>query len=242
MNTTKGNETKRRTLVLFDVGGVLLKLDFGRFYEEASKLSESLSPRDFKNLYLSSNLEALFLSGKINTPDYLNKVSDIISPGKSIPQNELKRVVSYCWKEPVEEMIELKRRVYEAGYSIGIFSNISELAVEVISGIHSGIFETFKPSFPSIFSFQIGSMKPKPEMYQRITGYNKVILIDDKTSYLSTGIKKFGWFGILFTPFIDEAEAIRFVHNTTTKPLKNFRTADSVKAVIESLKYFGVEV
>lgn len=237
-----GNRNRRKTLILFDVGSVLLKLDFNRFYKEASKLSENLSSEDFRKAYLHSHLEGIFLSGGINTTDCLDKLSEIISSGKEIPHSKLIKIVSYMWKEPVEEMIELKRRVYKAGYSVGIFSNMSELGLKVISEMEPKIFETYDSSFPSIFSFKVGSIKPHPAMYQEIKGYDKVILIDDNESYIRMGIDTFEWYGILFTPFIDEAEASRPAGKSVVIPSENLRIVNSVDEVVEPLKYFGVDV
>lgn len=239
---TMMEKTKRRTLVLFDVGGVLLKIEFSRFYEEAARLSQHLSPHDFKKAYLSSNLEVDFLSGRIKTADYMNQLRTIISPGKSIPKEELLRVVSYCWKEPMYDMIELKRKVYESGCCVGIFSNMSELGYKVISEMNPEMFETFDPSSPLILSFQVGSMKPKPEMYRKVSGYDKVILIDDNELYVRKGVEDFGWCGISFTPFIDKAEASRPVSRDKGKPSGNLRIANSIEEVVESLKYFGVKL
>lgn len=231
----------KNTLVLFDVGGVLLKLDFNRFYKAAARLSGSMNTSEFKNKYVESGIEFMAIKGEIKAADYLQMLREIISPKKEIPNDELRRIIGYCWKEQVDEAVSLKRRLHENGYSVGIFSNITDLALEIISSRYPEMFETYDESSPRIYSFQVGSMKPELPMYQSIKGYDKVILIDDKESYLKTGIEKLGWNGILFTPFIDEAEAIRSIHHNKEKPANNFSTADSVKELELSLNELNIK-
>lgn len=231
-----------KTLVLFDVGAVLLGLEYNRFYEEASKISKSQTAEQFKKNYISSNIEYEHLSGSINKSGYLKKLKILIDPKKHISDEELKNIIGNCWSGQIDETVELKKKNYKAGYSIGIFSNISKLGVDMISSRYPEILETYDKSFPIIYSFEVGSVKPKTPMYKKIKGYDKVILIDDKESYLKTGIEQFGWYGILFTPYIDKAEAIRAVHNDATQPLNNFRRADSISDLEKSLKYFGINI
>ena len=58
------------------------------------------------------------------------------------------------------------------------------------------------------------------------------------------GIEKFGWNGVLFTPFVDDAEAIRSVkgHNDKNIPKEKFRIANSVDELEDALRGFGVKV
>ncbi len=229
------------TLILFDIGGVLLELDYGQFYERAAKLSSHLTAEDFKKRYIESGLEGSFLKGQLTINHYLNRIQKEIYHEK-IDKEKIIEANNRCWKHPINEVINLKKRLHETGYSIGLFSNIQPFAFEFISENYHEILEVYDSSNPAIYSNRIGSIKPEPEMYEKIKGYNKVILIEDKESYLRTGIEQFGWYGILFTPYIDKAEAIRAVHNNTEKPSKNFRVANSVEDLITSLSEFGVKL
>lgn len=233
---------KDETLILFDVGGVLLRLSYDDFYTAAAERSGYLTPREFKRLYIKSNLEKDSLVGKKEIPEYLGELGRIISPDNGLPEDELRRIVNLCWKEQVEETVRLKRQLHEAGYPVGISSNISSLALEILSQRFPEMMETFNPSSPVILSFEVGDVKPNPQMYERIAGYERVIFIDDKEGYLRTGIEKFGWFGIHFKPHIDPAEAIRAEHNDTTRPSKNFRAASSYMELVGALRHFGVDI
>ncbi|MCX6707448.1 MAG: hypothetical protein NT001_04900 [Candidatus Woesearchaeota archaeon] len=237
----KTEENKKDILILFDVGGVLLKLDYNRFYEAAARLSGTMNAGEFKNRFVESGIEFMAIKGEIKAADYLQRLREMISPQEDATDDELKRIRGYCWKERVDEAVSLKRRLHENKYSVGILSNISDFALETISSRYPEMLETYDRSSPRIYSFQIGSMKPELLMYQAIKGYNKVILIDDKESYLRTGIEEFGWNGILFTPFIDEAEAIRSIHNNKEIPRDNFSVAGSMKELESSLNKLGIK-
>lgn len=236
-------QDKRKTLILFDAGAVLVKLDYGSFFREASKI-RGCSSEEFAKLYNESGIETDSLSGKLSDEETLEKTSKLISPYKPISIEETVNLIKLNWPEEISDVVNLKRRVFDAGYSIGLFSNISNFALDTISNQWSEIFETYDASMPKIYSFQVGSVKPQVEMYQKIKGYDRVIFIDDKESYLRTGIEKFGWIGVHFTPYIDNAESIRSHnnHSDKTKPENNFYTVDSIKALEKCLITLSVKI
>lgn len=241
-----GNEQKqqgRKTLVLFDIGAVLLELDYDTFFREAAKLSlDGKSAEKFRAAYTAENLEPNFHTGKINRQDYLSRLEKLINPRKKLSEKKLTELVGMRYKGQIDPVVELKRRLHEAGYAVGLFSNTCEIDVEIVKKRHPEMMDVYEPSNPEIFSFRAGSAKPETPMYEQIRalGFSRVVYIDDKTSYLRTGIEQFGWKGILFTPFIDKAEAMRAVHADETRPSQNFRVANSVDELTEALRYFGV--
>src|SRR3989338_5208345 len=104
---------------------------------------------------------------------------------------------SCCWPRQVEKVVALKRKIHDAGYSVGIFSNMTELALGILSARFPEVFETYDPASPKIYSFETGSTKSEDKMYERIRGYGKVILIDDNAAYVARAVERFGWKGIL---------------------------------------------
>ena len=233
----------RDTLVLFDIGSTLLRINFKRFYKEAAELSKDKDSEGFEEAYINSNLPYRLATAEITTREFLEELRKIINPKRDVTDEELITVVGRQLEEPIGEMVELKRKIYEAGYSVGVFSNISKLNFSILSDRCPQIFETFDDASPRIYSYRIGSLKPEPKGYREVKGYDNVIFIDDKESYLKTGIEQFGWKGILFTPYIDTSEAIRAVHSDRTIPdSKAFKIANSVEEVIEALREFGVKL
>jgi FMN phosphatase YigB (HAD superfamily) len=232
---------KRKTLVLFDVGAVLVKLDYKSFFDKAAEIRRC-SREDFVQAYNASNIEIDSMIGKMGVEDNLARIAELVSPSKPISTEQVEALIKLNWPGKVSEVIDLKSRIFKAGYSIGLLSNISPFALEAIGSQWPDIFELYDDSMPAVYSYRVGSMKPRPEMYSRVKGYDNVIFIDDKESYLRTGIEQFGWIGIHFTPYIDHAEAIRAQHNDTTRPAKKFYVADSPKELEGRLRKLGLKI
>jgi len=231
---------RKNHLVLFDIGAVLLHLDFGRFYKTVAGLSSRYRTQEsFKEAYASSRLESDFMKGLLKSDEFLDKLRELVDPKKDLSSEELKEIFSYRLGEPAQDVIELKKRLQHAGYRVGIFSNTTVLDFNFISARYPSVVDA---SAPSVYSFQNHSLKPEPKMYGLIKGFKSVTFVDDKESYLRTGIEQFGWNGILFTPFIDRSEAIRSVHNDTSKPQERFRIANSVEDLEDALRHFGIEI
>jgi FMN phosphatase YigB (HAD superfamily) len=238
----------RETLVLFDVGGVLLTLNFQSFYDQAAALAGTLTPGEFKSRYVESRIDFLACKGLISKRESIQMLRKLIGSRKPVPDELIVSLVESCWSDPIRELVELKRRVHEAGYSVGILSNITEIALEQISARHPEIFETFDGRSPRLYSCRLGAMKPEPEIYRKVVGYEKVVFIDDKEMYVEVPVRLHGWKGIWLTPWIDEAESLRAVHGGGTQSggseirlSGDIRRADSVHELKSHLRDFGVE-
>lgn len=231
----------KNTLVLFDVGAVLLELKYSGFYEEAAKI-KGCAPEEFKELYARSQIELKALQGKLNPKESTKQLLDLLgNPNLS----ELERLDS--WGGPINSVIDLKQKLYfDSGVSVGIFSNIDQKGVERIERTWPAMLRTFDPEAPFICSYLSGDVKPNTPMYQDVQKFNfkEVIFIDDKESYLKIGVEQFGWKGILFTPYKDSAEAIKSFagHEGGELSGENYRTANSVGKLEQSLRDFGIKI
>jgi FMN phosphatase YigB (HAD superfamily) len=204
---------KRKTLVLFDVGGVLLALNFQTFYDRAAALAGILTPGEFKSRYVASRIDFLACKGLISRTESVEMLRGLIGPREPVTDDFIESLVQSCWSKPIGEIVELKRRVHEAGYAVGILSNITELALAQISTTFPELFDTFDESSPRLYSCRLGAMKPELAIYAGVDGYDKVIFIDDKELYVEVPVRFRGWKGIWLTPWIDEAESLRAVHD-----------------------------
>ena len=238
-----------KTAVLFDVGAVLLELNYSGLYEEGARLT-GMTPEQFKEKYNESGLELGVFNGEISHEDYQSRLKQMLG-NPNITREQLEDFVSRGWGTEIRDIVDLKERVYFQGNCpVNIFSNINQFAFEYLSRTYPRMFQTFNPEAVPICSYTSRGVKPKPMMYQDAqlwtinTGCDKVILIEDKPSYLQLGVEKFGWNGIFFTPYVDPNETIRSVagHNDKVKPSDKIFTANSVQELEEGLRFFGVKV
>ncbi|MBU4116296.1 MAG: hypothetical protein KKG94_00970 [Nanoarchaeota archaeon] len=223
-----------------------MELTYSRFFEKALELTK-ISPEKFKKQY--AELELRTLKGEISNENYQITAKKLLgNPGMT--KKELENIVSLCWGSQVDDAVKLKKRIYDKGSCLGIFSNMNQFAWEYLSKKYLEMLKTYNSESPIIYSYLVKDVKPKLPMYkkaQKFAKENKItntILIEDKESYLIPGIENFGWKGVLFTPYVDNAEAIRSAsgHDDRTKPRKNFKIANSINELENALISFGVEV
>ena len=238
---------EKDTLVLFDIGGVMLELNYSRFYNEAVKYipkHKKVQAEEFKKKYADTELEKRVLTGKITTKEFADGIRSVISPDTGWEKDDdILSLYSQCWKGPIDSTVRLKYAIHNAGHAVGLFSNISEYGVRKLSGAYPDLFETF--GGPQVYSYLIGDIKPNPPMYRTVQelGFKKIIFIDDKESYLRTG-EKFGWYCSLFTPYVDSSEAIKsFLGHSTANQVQEtekFRVANNEQELRTVLMDFGV--
>jgi FMN phosphatase YigB (HAD superfamily) len=240
---------KSKALVLFDVGGVLLELNYSKLYEAGAKLTQT-TPAEFKQRYLDSRLELDVLNGDISDEQYQQELKNMLE-NPQMSRAELEDFVKNSWGKEITPVVDLKQRIYfEGDCLVNIFSNLDRFGFEYLSRTHPRMMQTFRPDAVPICSYSSKGTKPKSlNMYRdgvssaEKLGCNRVILIDDKESVLKIGIDQFGWYGIHFTPYIDPNEAIR-IHS----PAETLFTSDklfvtnSVGELEQALTGFGINL
>ena len=229
--------TNKKTLVLFDVGSVLASLDFDRFYATCQSLSKT---EGFQKRYESSPLDKYSMEGKLSENEFLEELKQLINPKDDISLNVVADAYKLCCNTQINEIVQLKKNIADAGYSVGILSNMNSTIHKHLLKKYPEMLKTYDEKSPAIFSYHVGAIKPDNPIYESIKNFDKVIFIDDKQMYLKKGIDEFGWFGILFTPFIDPLETIRQLHFDETIPDKNFKTANTTEELKNVLEMFGI--
>lgn len=240
-----------KTLLLWDVGGVLLKLNYGDFYEEAAKLTGT-TPEKFKQAYADSKLEFNTLRGLIPYDEQQKRIRQLLG-APQMSRDELEKIVTRVWGGELTEVVDIKERAYfkNNGQVLAqIFSNIDQFAWEYLSRVCPRMLQNFRADIPPICSYIVGDVKPSLAMYKagqssaEKLGCNRVILIEDKSAYLAPGIENFGWFGVHLTINIDPNEAIRQVkgHDDIAEESDKLFVANSVSELEQALRDFGVKV
>lgn len=231
---------KRKTLILFDIGAVLIQLRYGDFYREAAKYS-MLDADVIERAYLESSLDDQINRGDINAEQFLAALRKCLELSANVTEDQLEDIIKHKFPGVIGEMIALKRELHEAGYAVGLLSNIGEEGHRILERRYPEIFALYDSRNPSILSYQIKAMKPDKRIYDAITGFERVIFIDDKEKYLQVGIEK-GWKGIHYTQYPDETEPQRKSHSDTGYTNENLRRANSLAEVKKALNEFGVRV
>ncbi len=229
-----------KTLILFDIGGVLVKLNYGNFYEQAAKYS-SHSAKEIEKKYIQSRLDFRVCRGEITALEFMNELRDCLEIPKKVTQEELERIVGATFPDQISEMIALKEQLHQIGYTVGILSNIGEHVHKILLKRYPEIFAVYNPMCPSLLSYQVKVMKPEPRIYDAVVGFENIIFIDDKDAYLKVGIQR-GWKGIHYVEYPDTTEPQRKSHSDTGYQHPWLKSAKSIREVKNSLREFGVKV
>lgn len=230
-----------KPLILFDLGCVLLHLNFRRFYENCAKIA-GISPEAFKERYKGSRIEEITSSdatipkeihfGLFRNVVYLNASPD------ELPNEKLTEIIYSAFDGPITENVKLKNRLAQNGYPVGLFSNCSALYFKLISQKYPEIFKHFQKEL-TILSCEVGAVKPFPQMYLKVPKkYQEVIFVDDKPSYVRFGVENLGWEGIVERRFVDEEDPLRFDENNNSGLL----LTSSEKNLETALKELGVKL
>ncbi|MBP7496997.1 MAG: HAD family phosphatase [Bacteroidales bacterium] len=188
--------------IVFDLGGVLLDIDFEATVEAFRKLGLN-KDEIFYSQYDQSDLFDKLEIGMIGAEDFVLRVKKIL--GRDITEEEILGAWNVMIKDFREEMIKYLKSLRE-NYNLYLLSNTNE--------IHSKIFEakyvkTYGEEFRSLFkktylSYEIKLRKPEKEIF----GYmlsdggmkaEETLFIDDIQRHLETA----GSLGIKTLQFIN---------------------------------------
>lgn len=230
----------RSQLVLFDVGGVLMELDYHSFYKKASKIL-GIAPEEFKKRFKNSEIEKQALKGILTKEELKEELRKLISKNE-MSDLEISNLGALRFKGPILETINLKEQVYNSGSCVGLFSNMDDFGFDILNKRYPEMLKTY--GGPKIYSYQIGDVKPNSPMYEEAQGlgFNKVTYIDDNEDYVRKALD-FGWNPIFLTAFIDNVEAARLgkpKNNLQDNP--KIKIANSVKELTFILRESGIKI
>lgn len=178
---------------IFDLGKVLVDFDWSR---AASKIAarSTRTPEHFAAYLGESSLLWNYESGRLTRQEFFETVRDAIGF-----RDGLEEFSSYFADifTPMPEMIALRADLRRRGFPTYIFSNTNDLAIEHVR--HN--FPFFANFDGYIFSYEVGAMKPQPEIYEAMekkcgrTGAD-LIYLDDRAENIAAGAAR-GWRAIL---------------------------------------------
>jgi FMN phosphatase YigB (HAD superfamily) len=223
-----------KPLILFDVGNVLVKLDFLAAGEKAAILSQGrLTPEEFLGKYCERGLDHSYITGKIGDEELILGLEEIV--GK-VSHDELRKLAVIHHAGVISDMVRLKEDLIENGSSVGIFSNTGPLHyLDILTRFP----EVYSSANPLVLSFLNHTSKPDRKMYE-LVNHSNVIYIDDSDTYVSRGVNEFGWMGIVYKACIDLNEPQRR-RDETTSFNNQLRVAKSALEVRSHLEELGVK-
>ncbi len=145
-------------IVLFDLGNVILYIDFGAFWRDLGFIqTEETTP--FTDGYKSLTLK--YETGYISTDEYLNGLRTVFK--NKFTAAQLEDAFSCIIQQPVEGITDIVKRV-SAGNQTALVSNTNEIHYKLCLKKFEGL-KSFQKNY---LSYQLKIMKPAPGFYDAI--------------------------------------------------------------------------
>jgi len=197
-------------IVVFDLGKVLVDFDYTIAARKIAARSQK-SLAEIKVLIEQSRFIIDYEIGRLTRREFYERVREATGFGGTL--EEFGDFFADIFTE-IPPMIELHSRIRQRGIPTYIFSNTNDLAIEHVRRN----FPFFSNFDGYIFSYEVGTMKPDPAIYEaleKLSGRSgaDIVYLDDRPENVAGG-KVRGWRAIL--------------HETPEK----------TRAVIEKLKLF----
>ena len=154
-----------KTLVLFDVGAVMLKLDYLDFYSKSASFTGE-TPKSFSKKFAESGIEKEVSTRRGYIPTFNAEFRKLLGEkGKGLTDPQLMEIYSLAWPGQIDEVVRLKKRVFESGNAVGNFSNMGEISYNFLKQKFPKMFKKYDASFPDFYSFERGFMKDDDRMF-----------------------------------------------------------------------------
>jgi HAD superfamily hydrolase (TIGR01509 family) len=182
-----------KPVFIFDLGKVLVDFDYAIAARKIAARSAK-SPQDLHAFLGGSPLLLQYETGTVSRQEFFDAIrADIGFKG------DLAEFGSYFADifSEMAGMIELQADLRKQGFKTYIFSNTNDLATEHITKN----FPFFKNFDGYIYSYEVGSMKPQPKIYEAMEAMcgaagGDLIYFDDRLENIEAG-KVRGWKAIL---------------------------------------------
>ena len=179
----------RPKAIVFDLGKVLLDFDVGiaaRTLAAASRVPAD----EFQRVLDQSPLLHEYESGRIGSRDFFGEV--VARTGYRGTEPEFRMAFADIFSE-IRPMVALHAELRRRGIPAFIFSNTNEIAVTHIRER----FPFFRDFDAHVLSYEVGAMKPRPEIYAAVeaaTGRRggDLLFIDDRAENAAAAAAR-GW-------------------------------------------------
>ena len=178
---------------IFDLGKVLVDFDYSIAAQKIAARSEK-APADLHAFLGSSPLLVDYESGRLTRQTFYEAIREAIGFRGDVV--EFGNYFAEIFTE-IPGTIALHAELRQRGFKTFIFSNTNDLAIEHVQRD----FPFFKNFDGYIFSYEVGGMKPQPEIYsamEQMCGRSgaDLIYLDDRAENIAAGAAR-GWRAIL---------------------------------------------
>lgn len=173
---------------IFDLGGVILNLD----YAKTTQAFEALGLADFPQMYSQAAQSGLFddyEKGLCSTPYFLNALLDYLPAGTTANQ------VVAAWNAmildfPPENLALLER--LKAGHRLFLLSNTNDIHIQAVNRALQKVsaHKSLHPYFEKVyFSCEVNMRKPNAEIFELVCNENGLVpsdtlFIDDSEQHI----------------------------------------------------------
>ena len=184
---------KNSPVFIFDLGKVLVDFDWSIAAKKIAARSTQ-PPEQFHAWLATSPLLWQYECGQLSRADFFEAIRT--ATGFQGTVAEFDTYFADIFTE-IPPMISLHAELRARGFKTYIFSNTNDLAIEHVRRN----FPFFKNFDGYIFSYEVGAMKPQPEIYEAMEKMCSrrgvdLIYLDDRPENIETG-KARGWRTIL---------------------------------------------
>lgn len=179
--------------IIFDLGKVLVDFDYAIAAQKIAARSDK-APEDLHAFLGSSPLLVDYESGRLTRQEFYEAIVKEINFRGDLA--EFGNYFAEIFTE-IPGTIALHAELRQRGFKTFIFSNTNDLAIEHVQRD----FSFFKNFDGYIYSYEVGAMKPMPEIYlamEKMCGRSgaDLIYIDDRPENIAAGAAR-GWRTVL---------------------------------------------
>jgi FMN phosphatase YigB (HAD superfamily) len=169
------------TAITFDLGNVLVRVDHLRFCRRLAALT-ALSAEEVYARVFESGLEPGYDTGRLTSREFYQRVTDHF--GVTFPYSQFRDIWCDLF-DPMEGMAALVQHLAPL-FPLFLLSNTNCLHFDYIQARFGGILQPFQAF---VLSYQIGSRKPEPAIYQALIRQvgrppEEILFLDDKVSFV----------------------------------------------------------
>jgi glucose-1-phosphatase len=193
----KDNQVKKYSVIVFDLGNVLIPFDYSHALEKLNEIDNELGSKFWEYYMVNYKLHRDFERGDIEEEDFINKI--LLFFENKIDRETFCNLYSKIFtenKEVTKLLPQLKKK-----YILVLLSNTNSIHMEY-GWKDFPFIENFDKM---ILSHQVNAVKPEPKIYKAVEEYTQKppgehLFIDDIEEYIEAA-KSAGWDGIKFTGY-----------------------------------------